>query len=272
MSIDYVSIPIFIISFNRLEYLKKLISWLEFAGHTNITIVDNASDYPPLLNYLETTKHKVVRMSSNLGHLVVWDSHNFDEIITNQEYIVSDCDVLPIEDCPKDAVKHFYEILTKYPNINKVGFSLKIDDIPDSYSIKKAVIEHESNFWTDPVNNLYFHPIDTTFAIYRPNVMPSSKEWWSSIRCGHPYSARHLPWYEDENSLSEELMYYQAKIIRSESWWSVTDRSKLINEIIKLKNENAILKSDLENFIKSKNTALLRKILYFISHVSKIGK
>lgn len=40
-------IPIFILSFNRLSYLKKIIRYLEKCGYTNIYIIDNMSTFPP---------------------------------------------------------------------------------------------------------------------------------------------------------------------------------------------------------------------------------
>ena len=48
---DYKSIPIIIISFNQLEYLKKLITFLKERHFKNIVIIDNMSIYKPLLDY-----------------------------------------------------------------------------------------------------------------------------------------------------------------------------------------------------------------------------
>ena len=49
---DQNNVPFFIISFNNLTYLKNTIKSLEKYNITNICIIDNNSDYPPLIDYL----------------------------------------------------------------------------------------------------------------------------------------------------------------------------------------------------------------------------
>ena len=56
-------------------------------------------------------------------------------------------------------------------NICKVGFALRIDDLPQHYPLKEKVIKWEKQFWTKKVNktdNIYYAEIDTTFALYKP--------------------------------------------------------------------------------------------------------
>lgn len=48
----FKNIPIFIVSYNRLEDLKLLISRLEKDGYNNIIILDNFSTDKSLLEYL----------------------------------------------------------------------------------------------------------------------------------------------------------------------------------------------------------------------------
>ena len=147
------NIKVFIISYNRLSYLKRLVEWLEKAGFERIHIVDNASTYPPLLEYLKNSKHIVHRMEANYGHLVFWKCGKFDDIIRGEEYIVTDCDVLPVEECPKNVTEYFLKILDKYPSHTKVGFSLKIDDLPDCNLSKQAVLDWEGQFWRKKIEN-----------------------------------------------------------------------------------------------------------------------
>jgi hypothetical protein len=51
----------------------------------------------------------------------------------------------------------------------------------------------------------YKAPIDTTFAMYRPGL---GHQNGNSLRSAPPYTARHLPWYQDFANLSEEDEYY----------------------------------------------------------------
>ena len=44
--------PIFVIVRDLLSPLQQLLDWLERAGHDRIILVDNASTYPPMLEYL----------------------------------------------------------------------------------------------------------------------------------------------------------------------------------------------------------------------------
>lgn len=227
-------INVFIIAFNRLKYLIQLVTWLEKAGFEKIHIVDNASTYPPLLNYLKKTKHSVHHLDKNYGHLAVWECGKFKNIIDKEYYIVTDFDILPIEKCPLNVTEYFRNILDKYPKFTKVGFSLKIDDIPNEYNYKDNVIEWEGQFWKDKIaEGLFNASIDTTFALYRPRIYPHQKKWWKSIRTDYPYISRHLPWYENSSQVDEEDVYYQKNIKNKSSFWSVTD----INLLKKYNNE-----------------------------------
>lgn len=65
-------IPAFLIVRDRLTSLIELIGWLESAGFEEIWLVDNDSTCPPLLDYLASTTHAVVRTEKNLGHRSPW--------------------------------------------------------------------------------------------------------------------------------------------------------------------------------------------------------
>lgn len=230
-------VPIFIVSYNRLSYLKQLVAWLEAANYKNIHIVDNNSDYVPLLRYLDNSPHQVHRMTKNYGHLVVWQCGMFDAVINHDYYVVSDCDVLPVEQCPSDAVEYFYRVLLRHKK-SKVGFSLQIDDLPDTYAFKDKVISWEQQFWGPEIApGLIDAPIDTTFALYRPGVQPSEGHFFtSSIRTNFPYTTRHLPWYQDSSRLSDEEIHYQKTLDGMATHWSLSDVSLLKEQNIQLQS------------------------------------
>lgn len=115
VSMDYKKIPIFIISFNRLTILKKLILRLENDGYRNLHIVDNCSDNKTLIRYLHELPYHVYWMKK-IGHMVVWKSGVFDEIINTQYYVVTDPDIIPICESPNNYVEHFYKVLQNYQN------------------------------------------------------------------------------------------------------------------------------------------------------------
>lgn len=215
--IDYREIPVVINNYNRINHLIQLIHWLEKAGMKNIYIIDNASSYRPLLDYYNCTKHNVIKLNANIGYKAFWDTpiHLW---FKGLPYVYTDPDVLPVEECPLDAVRFFQEVLSKYEKINKVGFGLQINDIPDFYPKKSEVVEWEKKFWENQISeDLYKADIDTTFALYRANSV--KQQWGKTLRTGGRYLTRHLPWYENPASLSEEEIYYQKMTIGS-SWYA----------------------------------------------------
>ena len=215
--IHYQDIPVIINNFNRIDYLLKQINWLEKAGMRNIFIIDNASDYPELLEWYNNSKYTVIMLNANIGYRAIWDT--FIHLwFKGLPYIYTDPDVIPVEECPLDAVKYFQEILNTHQEINKVGFGLQIDDIPDHYPKKSQVIEWEKQFWSTPVSkDLFKADIDTTFALYRAYSV--KQQWGKTLRTGGNYIARHLPWYENPSVISEENLLYHKKAIGS-SWCS----------------------------------------------------
>lgn len=210
-------IPIIIISRDRVSYLSKLINWLEKAGHQNIIICDNQSQYEPMLEYLRNTNHTVFNSDIN-SHLSPWQSGLVEKYGKYNKYVITDCDILPTEDCPLDVVSFFSESLEKYANLHrpKIGLSLKIDDLPDHYINKQKVERWESQFWGRLDDHFFNAPIDTTFALY----VAGADHDVSGLRSAPPYSARHLPWYSNSSNLTDEEVYYFSRADESVATWT----------------------------------------------------
>ena len=201
------SIPIIINNFNRLESLVRLLDWLEAAGMINIHILDNDSSYPPLLDFYNNTHYAVVRLNANLGHRALWRTSAYWRLCRSY-FVYTDPDVVPNEECPYDAVYQFLVKLREYKDVDKVGFGLRIDDLPACYKYKKEVMEWEQRFWKrEREPGLFEAKIDTTFALYRPFSM--ARAGAPALRTGFPYVARHWPWYADSNNPSDEDRYYK---------------------------------------------------------------
>lgn len=214
---EFNSIPIIINNFNRLQCLRILLSKLESYNLNNIIILDNHSTYPPLLEFYATCPYPVHRLDENLGFLALWKSNLYDRLYSNSYYILTDPDVVPDAECPADFIQHFYNLLQKYPALDKVGFNLRIDNLPDHYDRKQQVIEVEQPFWKHPVGGDYYKaPIDTTFCLYRPGVKGGF--WLNSGRTFPPYSALHLPWYDQSDTPDEETLFYRNQAVYSKNW------------------------------------------------------
>ena len=218
---DYKCIPVIIISFNQLYYLRKLIDFLKDHNFTNIIIIDNNSTYRPLLNYLENldtivTLHK---LDVNDGHLAFWKQTELVEKYTKGYYVITDPDIVPLKECPDDFLKTFKLLLDRAYTRTKVGFSLKIDDIPDTNLNKQKIINWESQYWKTKTNSkAYKAPIDTTFALYRPHYKYKLKDFTKAWRTDYPVQAKHGGWYIDPKALTIEQKHYQETANSSASW------------------------------------------------------
>lgn len=209
-------IPIIINNRNRFEYLLELIKSLESRGLTNIYIIDNDSTYPPLLNYYKTCKYEIFMLKKNIGYLAMWETDIYKKFIKDY-YVYTDSDVVPVESCPSDFLDFFWKTLKDNYSVQKVGFSLKIDDLPDTFKNKKQVIDWEKQFYEKTVNDNFFEAlIDTTFALYRP-FMQAGKGG-KMYRTAFPYQAYHKPWYVDSENLSLEENYYINHATTSTHW------------------------------------------------------
>lgn len=65
-----VNYPIFLTNMDRLTTCKKMVEDLfRLNGNSNITIIDNASTYPPLLDWYDEFKKdiSIIRNPTNLG-------------------------------------------------------------------------------------------------------------------------------------------------------------------------------------------------------------
>ncbi len=216
-----MSIPIIINNRNRYSFLKLQIQSLEKRGYTNICIIDNNSSYLPLLNYYDTEcPYTVFRLKQNMGHLALWKSGLIKQF-RSRYFVYTDSDVVLDECCPSDFMEQFVRVMKKYPLVEKVGFSLRIDDLPDSYDHKQQVIDWESQFWKRKISEnppLYKAAIDTTFALHRPYYIVGGNLHSPIIRLGKPYTALHMPWYNDSANLNEEELYYIRHCETSTCW------------------------------------------------------
>lgn len=216
---DYRDIPIIINNRNRLSYLQSLVLSLENKGYRNIIILDNDSTYPPLLSYYEQCPHRVCFLKKNLGYKALMKCDLYNEI-KRDYFVYTDPDVVPIEECPNDFLNYFWTIMKRNVRIHKVGFSLKIDDLPEHYLKKQQVIAWETNFYQDEIEpNIFRATIDTTFALHRPwSKVSALNNATNQYRVGFPFQLRHLPWYEDDLNPTKEEVYYKEHAVIGGHW------------------------------------------------------
>ncbi|MGC8651518.1 MAG: glycosyltransferase family 2 protein [Minisyncoccia bacterium] len=261
------NIPIFINTRDRVNCLQQQIDWLAKAGYTNIVIIDNASTYPKLIDFLKKCPYPVIRLKKNLGHTALWQIKEIRPVIIEEWFVYTDPDVIPIEVCPYDVLTYFYEILKRHSDYLKIGLGLLLSDIPDHYHLKSSVIRWENNLYGKEIEpNVFEADVDTTFALYRPRtpycVAPA-------LRTLGQYQARHLPWYIDSQNIDEEEQYYRDHATKSITHWNTSGVSK--HETLSLRGgQTAIWSNDPEkifrNLVNSK-TWEVNSFLRFFRHL-----
>jgi hypothetical protein len=220
------NIPIVILNRDRLYPLIDQVDVLRRKGYNNITIIDNQSTYQPLLDWYKESELDVFHnnITENSCHafrdLVLSGHPKFIDIISNW-YVFNDSDIIPLETVPDNFINDLIEYAVRHQR-PKVGMSIKIDDLDMTYPLNAWVHSYESTYWTNAIVDgdveLYPHPIDTTFAVHAPGMIPT----WSdnTLRVGAPYIVKHAPFYYNPESLPDDEKYYLANMNKQSSNWS----------------------------------------------------
>lgn len=223
-------VPVIITVRDRLSPLLELVSWLEQLGGVKILLLDNDSRYPPLLAYLDESPHRVIRLGRNLGPRSAWLSGVAQRVGLRSPYVVTDPDVVPGPECPSDVLLYFQNLLERHPEVGRVGFGLRLDDLPRSNPRVDDIVAWESQFWEREVElGVYDADVDTTFAMYRPGVPVKGSR---SLRTGAPYIARHLAWYDDPESPTDEERFYRDRADPSINSWNGDELPPYLQRLI----------------------------------------
>lgn len=215
-------IPCFLIARDRVGCLKGMVDYLTQIDELEVIIIDNNSSNPQLTEYYETKPCIIHRLTYNCGNCGLftdakeeWNKPNFFEVYDcTNGYFLSDCD-LGINHIQKNFIEIFHKVMDKYDWCTKVGFQLRIDDLPDTELAKEAIrwegANHGVSAIIDSELNLIRAPIDTTFAFYRyipPPHTSLAHNFATSIRC-NGMQAIHMSWYyHSGNKPPEDELYY----------------------------------------------------------------
>jgi hypothetical protein len=199
-------ITVYINNFNLLEWTKALHqNILQLDNLAELYIIDNNSDYQPLLEWYET-QDNIIRLDRNVGHKAPW-SENIVQTCKTDWYVVTDPD-LDISGVPGDVFSKLIWGINKF-NTYKAGLSLEIQNLPDNPLTREFVLAWESKYWEKKVDGFYMSPVDTTFALYRKKAL---KQYCigeiDGIRSDRPYTAKHLPFYISKENAPEDFINY----------------------------------------------------------------
>ena len=240
-----ITIPIFIITCDRLEVLKKSMKSYYDCIKTpfEIVICDQGSTYKSTVEFIKKLGNNGTQVywrgSVNRGRTINLTRDNFginvniqDYFRTNPQsnYIVTDPDI-DLDNVNGDILEVYAHFLKTIPQINVVGPMLRIDDIPKCYPLRERLLRrsrhrkfhsakvHITNYKGEQIKYI-FAKIDTTFGMYR-----KGSQWYrlqNGIRVFAPYSAKHLDWYIDPKNMTEDQEYYKRRASKNAHWskWS----------------------------------------------------
>lgn len=221
------TIPVYINNFNHLSTTRSLVEYFASIGQLEPIVVDNHSDYEPLLDWYEQKPCKVIRLTGNFHYLAPWyhscifPFHVHREFFGSQFYAVTDSD-LDMTNVPKDVFEVLVEGIRRHPGRRKCGVSLDIESIPDEFPLKKDVQNWEHQWWQKRVDSDYWDAgVDTTLAVYRADKMhadaiPSD----NCLRSDKPYMARHVPWHWTPDTITDENRHYLRTLDAQSTMWS----------------------------------------------------
>ena len=213
-------IPIYIPTFNNPTYTSNFISQLERFNLNKVTVVDNASTFPPMVKLLHeiSSKYELIRLNENRGpHLLIRDL-NYYEKLPNY-FILSDPDIEISRNIPEDFINTLIEVSEEF-KIGKVGLALAIpkeEELIEKFIYmdgeKRSLIEWEEQFWENEVgktsqgDSIFLTTLDTTFALYNKKYF-NLEDRYKSLRIGGRYTSKHLGSYAKTIVPQEENEYY----------------------------------------------------------------
>lgn len=220
------AIPVVINSFNQFTYLKNMVESLLGHGFRSITVLDQASEYPPLLEYLNTLHRErtisLVRLPVNMGPHWFFQKRVFRFVPS--PFIFTDPDIALPDHLDNLFCLRLYEATERH-QVAKAGCALDIST-PEKFKdtgyihdgVEYRIWEWEKQFWKDEVENGIFRAeIDTTFHLFNTQFL-AKEGFYDGVRLAGPgFTARHLPWYAEHGIANDEAAYYAART-RFSTW------------------------------------------------------
>lgn len=203
-------IPVVINNFNRISTTQALCRDLKYCGYTDIHILDQGSDYEPLMKWYKVAEKifdiKVV-YQSNLGPQALYSGY-MEKFKSHDWVAYTDSDIALNPHTPYLFIDRMVVIAEAF-DYRKIGLALKIDDLP-SNSYAQFYKNWEEQFWQNKIladSDVYIADVDTTFCC----IKPSDPFQYKALRIGGNFTARHVPWYTDFDNLTKEEEQYLDK-------------------------------------------------------------
>jgi hypothetical protein len=197
-------IPVIINNRNLFTWVVEMVNKIKtYEGVGEIIIIDNGSDYPPLLEWYQTNPCTIHR-AENIGHTAPWQI--LGDVITNSDYVITDAD-MGLLDTPSDTLLYLKDNMDS-SGLDKIGLGLNWGIVKEDSLYYNHIQSYEKNRWDSAhINNIYTDiAIDTTFALYKKGT----PYFVGGASTTYPYVARHYPWEFNQETYenNEEFKYY----------------------------------------------------------------
>lgn len=198
-------IPVIINNRNLLTWPKSMVEDIQkFENVGEIWLIDNASTYGPLLEWMDTNPCNILRLEENQGHTAPWSS-GLVKRLGDGYYVVTDGD-LGLSNIDRFILPLMKEKLDKSPELGKVGLGLDWRIVDNTSPYFNHMMRYEAVRWHNSkvVDDVYIGvPVDTTFAMYN-----SPHYFIGGGSLSYPNVARHYPWEIININENEEFKFY----------------------------------------------------------------
>ena len=209
-----MNIPIIIICYNNYKYVHNTLKQIYKINEKycqNIYILNNCSNCSRTIDFLDNIKNdnkynniNILHNIHNVGPYVDININRHIYDMMPDKFILTDPDLQFNENIPNNFIDILIEISDNY-NCHRVGFALDISDFYTMYDgpyfYEQNIYEWESQFWINKIYNdkyeLYNACIDTTFYLMNKSYVNDY-----CIRVAGDFTAKHIPWYINNNVLS----------------------------------------------------------------------
>ena len=201
-----MDIPIIIICYNNYLYVKNTLEQILKINkeyYKNIQILNNKSTCLNTIIFLNNIDVRVINNFDNYGPWISPHNNNHIYECLPNKFILTDPDLKFNENIPSNFIEILSNLSDKY-EANKIGFSLNISDSEKFYKDNKyfdslSIYDWEKQFWKNKIDDddyeLYDANIDTTFCLINKDNISKN----TNIRIAGDFTARHLPWYMEND-------------------------------------------------------------------------
>jgi hypothetical protein len=255
-------IPIIIICYNNYRYVQNTLLQILSTNkeyYKNIQILNNNSTCLETLDFLKKVDVKVIHNENNGPWISSTINTHIYDVLPNK-FILTDPDLKLNEHIPKNFIEILSFLSDEYQT-SKIGFALDISDFDkmykyENYCSSKNIFNWESQFWIHKIDDdryeLYKSDIDTTFCLVNKNYQHNC----FNMRIARNFTAKHLPWYIDNEIFNTYENYLNALNTTNISTISKIIKPYIDENYLKIykNNELFLIKNENENLFFWKNT------------------